>query len=568
MLITAPLLLPLAFVSPAPAAPSSIAIVVDEVDDWIAEGRRLLDEGAAEEAEAIFERAANKRDTWKTRMWVIRSWIAQERVNDSLNAIDSLRDDGAEGPDLDYLYGMAFAAGAQKKINEGVSDTSVLMNAESGAEHLARCCAADAERYRDAFLPLAFANWYAGNLDASLEAAQAAVRHYPEKPAGRFQVANTSWSLWGAVASDESKAEEAAAHLARAVEALNKTIELYGEPEEWTGRRNLSKAAELLCHAQAVSGDTDAAIDALAIACEWDPTSVNYQRAWEFAGADACRVALDRGAAAFAERFGEREQGDATLLWWLGYLCWSTAVQGEDEFEQRLTDGEAAFEKAVAKWPAYTNSWYWIFRCRIARAAPAEAIDALREYWTVSPDGLVSELSGDVTLHRDQIDWACGMQFLENELADCVFAYEVITRLEPDRIWNWSFLAQFLRDQGDVLFRRTPRGEREAVLPRCKELWERSWETYQYALSIEPENPALLNDGAVVLHYNLERDYETAEAMYIRAAENAEAMLADPDVEEERVPFYETALRDSRNNLPMLRAKMEAIERANAGSGE
>src|SRR5262249_50340064 len=79
----------------------------DQVGDLIAHGRELLESGRAEEAQKLFDQAAVlDKSTLRTRTWVLRSWMDQGRINDSLDAIDELSKKGAKGVEIDYLYGM------------------------------------------------------------------------------------------------------------------------------------------------------------------------------------------------------------------------------------------------------------------------------------------------------------------------------------------------------------------------------------------------------------------------------------------------------------------------------
>src|SRR5206468_12831120 len=105
----------------------------DSVEGLIARGREALEAGKVPEAQKLFEQAAEKDgSSLRTRTWVIRSWMEQGRINDSLDAIDAIARGGAiakgragakdgpttkgdasakggvSGKEIDYLYGMAF----------------------------------------------------------------------------------------------------------------------------------------------------------------------------------------------------------------------------------------------------------------------------------------------------------------------------------------------------------------------------------------------------------------------------------------------------------------------------
>jgi tetratricopeptide (TPR) repeat protein len=149
----------------------------DGVTDWIARGREALEAGRAAEAQKIFEEAAAKdQNSLRTRTWVLRSWMDQGRINDSLDAIDELAKGGAKGPAVDYLYGMAFARKARGYMQTNVAGGPVQMALDDAVQYLDRAVKADPELARDAFLPLAEAAWYGQKLDIARSAAETAVK--------------------------------------------------------------------------------------------------------------------------------------------------------------------------------------------------------------------------------------------------------------------------------------------------------------------------------------------------------------------------------------------------------
>ena len=96
-----------------------VASPVESVDELIARGRGLLTAGQPAEAQVVFETAeAQDGASFRTHMWTLRSWLPQGRVNDTLNEIDKLDRAGQKGPEMDYLYGMAFAFKAKGYIQE------------------------------------------------------------------------------------------------------------------------------------------------------------------------------------------------------------------------------------------------------------------------------------------------------------------------------------------------------------------------------------------------------------------------------------------------------------------
>src|SRR5262245_21410276 len=149
--------------SPPKAKPSEAEIAAK-----IESGRALLDAGRPAEAEAVFAAAAGADgDSLRTRMWVLRAWMDQGRNNDTLDALDELSRAGADGKDMTYLYGMAFARRAARHVADGVTDSSVEMNFMDAKEKLLEAVQADAARYHDAFVPLAESAWFVEDLETA-----------------------------------------------------------------------------------------------------------------------------------------------------------------------------------------------------------------------------------------------------------------------------------------------------------------------------------------------------------------------------------------------------------------
>lgn len=105
-----------------------------------------------------------------------------------------------------------------------------------------------------------------------------------------------------------------------------------------------------------------------------------------------------------------------------------------------------------------------------------------------------------------------------------------------------------------------------ALLARDTNHFEEAYVAYETALALDPSNPALLNDTAVVLHYNLRRDLDRARALYERAIEEGKRVLDDPNTDSFAQESATIALRDATNNLRLLNQGMHDEEPAqNAG---
>ena len=140
---------------------------------------------------------------------------------------------------------------------------------------------------------------------------------------------------------------------------------------------------------------------------------------------------------------------------------------------------------------------------------------------------------------------------------------ELRAEVRPEDPTAWNDIGLFYRDAGDALIRdRSEAKQRERF-----EHYEKSLAAYRRALELAPDDPAYLNDTAVVLHYCFEKDLEEAKRMYLRSTERAQEELARTDLRPELREVYQIALRDSRNNLQRLEALMKRRAGGEGGEG-
>jgi len=88
---------------------------------------------------------------------------------------------------------------------------------------------------------------------------------------------------------------------------------------------------------------------------------------------------------------------------------------------------------------------------------------------------------------------------------------------------------------------------------RDVQAYEESWRAYEKAVALRPEDANLLNDGAVILHYYLHRDYDKAQEMYEKAIEISTALLAAPDkLSADQLESARKAKREATDNMANL----------------
>src|SRR6185295_8251271 len=156
--------------------PAALAPLSAEVARWIEDGRALLAAGRPAEAEPLFARAAAQDgDALRTRMWLLRAWMDQGRSDETLAALDALEAAGSRGPELAYLFGMAYARRAEAAVASGSADATTTRLFSDATRFLGEALKSDRARFGDALLPLARAAWYAQELDTARWAADEAV---------------------------------------------------------------------------------------------------------------------------------------------------------------------------------------------------------------------------------------------------------------------------------------------------------------------------------------------------------------------------------------------------------
>jgi hypothetical protein len=562
-----PLLLSLLLAAPAlaacPTAPvaESSATAQQSVDELIRSGRERLDAGEPERAQALFEKASElDGGSFRTQVWLLRSWMDQWRSNETLDAIDALDRAGHEGPEMAYLYGMAFARRSQGNIAAGVTDNSIQMNFQDAIGFLETALAADADRFHDAYRPLALAHWYNLNLAAARAASEQDVARHPKAGEGFLLLGRVAMSQF-VDAQQNELAEEAKEHWAAGRKAFEDAIQALGRPRELLRRSQLAQAHTqlgnaLLWRAQDEGATEEeraaakgTALAAYTAACGWDPQAVDLGRLFGTFDADEFLGMVDTGAAAFAKHFGAKDARDATLQWWLGYANYRL---------RKPADSEKAFAKAVEKWPDYANAWLYISLCRYDLKKFAGSLEALRQGWDTAPEAIVQTVLGERDRAVPILEYLVGWCVGEERLADAAFVSEVCAESVQDEPRFWNNTGLFLRDEGERIRRTERKPDPEAL----QDLFERSFEAYRRALDLAPDDPALLNDTAVMLHYYLVTDLELARTMYERARVQAEALLERKDLPAEKRDLYRIALRDSKNNLRALAKLMERRARA------
>jgi hypothetical protein len=545
----------------------------------IERGRALLDAGRPDEAEALFAAAAvADGQTLRTRMWVLRAWMDQGRSNDTLDALDELNRAGEKGMELNYLFGMAFARRAEGYLSDGVTDSSVQMNFLDATNLLAQAVEADPERFRDAFLPLARSAWYVQELETARWAADRAVELYADSPEAWLERGRIAMSEFVVAQQEEPSGARAEELWSTASASFQRAIERFGAPTEEAAQLRLAEAATQLGHAMLWKQRAPEATEAYATAISWDPQGFAYgtaadalsgaPRAPEDERPSGFRAALELAKERFEARAMPGDPRTATLAWWLG---WARFVEAD------WAGSEAAFQESLRRAPEYANAWFFVALSRQYRHDSEGALAAMRSGWEAEPTAMVAAIAdagGSLRAFEDLLGW-CATQEPPRNL-DAAFLCEMLTTALPLEPRYWNNLGLFLRDEGERLETEAHVNQTPAPDPALlADLYARSYAAYQRALELNPEDPQLINDAALMLTYHVGGERSEIEAMYLRAMELVEARLATETLSEEDRARFEQTREDIGVNLKaLLEAETEeekpavpVQESANDGGG-
>ncbi|MAG64218.1 hypothetical protein CMO84_11930 [Candidatus Woesearchaeota archaeon] len=563
-MILATILVP-ALLSAPPAPPRATALELLQegrhADDLITRGRELLDAGKLDSALELFEQAdAESKGALSTRMWVLRVWFAQGRINDAFNQTDALKENN-EGPDLDYLYGMGSFLKAKKYIAENVPNNTTGFALQDAQTFLTKALAEDPGKYYDAWMPLAEAAWLNQDPASAAEAAVQAVKHAPG-PEPLYLQGRILFSHYQVLSANEKTAAQAGAALTSSIAAFRSAIDgIKPKPEE-AGR--LGDMYKNLGLALQYAEDGPGAEEAYAQTLSWNPNTFDFGTYWGSLGQEVFTRVLSEGSTRFTKRWGEKTSSDATLVWWLGYAQLNSGSHEE---------AEVNFTSAVKKWPAYMNSYFYIGMTRYHRADYEGAAKAWREHWTRNPGDLVGMVKSNPDLYRSVIIYTQGKCAEQGQPPlgmkpalnlDAAFLGEVLCAVDAKKTKYWNDLGLFCRDGGAYLRARDKKGDAS----EAQRLFERALVAYGRAQELSPDSPHLYNDQAVVLHYYLERDYETAMELYEKSNAMAVAQLESGDLDEGAQGLVEIAKRDSADNMRKLKRKMEREKGDGDGDGD
>lgn len=216
----------------------------------------------------------------------------------------------------------------------------------------------------------------------------------------------------------------------------------------------------------------------------------------------------------------------------LALMRWYAAQSSYDAEDWATAAGD--FEASRNGLPDYLETWWWIMQARFRNGEESKATKAALDFARIDAGrfgGLIAEDSTTIAM----IEGFAFTAYNSERLVDSRDLNRVVAiARDTARAWNdYAFL--------------------------CRETkqFETSLEAYRRALDIEPQNPQLLNDCAVILQYHLPNpaNREEAKAMYAQALARADELLKKGGLSQAEREIIETAQTDATANLRALRRK-------------
>jgi len=280
-------------------------------------------------------------------------------------------------------------------------------------------------------------------------------------------------------------------------------------------------------------GEAEKAKAAWQEALKRDHTAVNLAGIAPWLGgevaADLIQVVLDK--------HGE----DPLTLWHLASAEYAA-------FPARWESCQKNFLRVMELEPSYDSCWYFLAEGSFAEGnlltSQKKTADGLKAYRKASRAwahylsgpggaahlGVAAAEGGDGVVAN--LKWLGGQAFSGGDADTAIQLYQWAVKARPQDAEAWNNLAFFLRE-----------------VHRAEE----SLAAYRAALSLQEDDPQVMNDLAVILHYYLKTGDEEAKDLYQKAITRAEEILAHAEeLSPEEKNRMSVALRDARNNLRKL----------------
>ncbi|MDP7061856.1 MAG: tetratricopeptide repeat protein [Planctomycetota bacterium] len=234
------------------------------------------------------------------------------------------------------------------------------------------------------------------------------------------------------------------------------------------------------------------------------------------------------------------KQPDQVLHYWYRGSAYYAA--GPDYWSNIRDD----FQKVLELNPGFTNAYYFLANGAMSRGTQLsgqgdqetaeKAYSAAGKYWAL----YLKDFGGDYFNQQKAAgaldNAATNMNWLAGKVRNpehMIILLRFATNANPDFGDAWNNLALIYRDTGQA---------------------EPSRDAYEKALALNPTDPQLMNDYAVIYHYYLKTEDDLVRDLYKKAIKRAQEMLENGEVAEADMDRIKTALRDAKNNLKKLDA--------------
>ncbi|MBL8898034.1 MAG: tetratricopeptide repeat protein [Planctomycetes bacterium] len=504
------------------ALPLDLRAQDESAASLLASARTETQRGEHEKAYALLEKAVKLRDANRdTRFALAECCIATGRSSEAMDLLDALDAEEHSEVRVPRLWVTVLDMRIAELAQGSGAERTIFMRKGDLRDHLVRIVQMDRKDLASMrrLLALCMELRDADNLQRWSTWARS---NFPTEGDGYVAAGDVHFLQF----LDRKEAEDdagATAALAKAreayVEGTNKT------PDAAMTWERLGRCAEW-------AGKPDEAARNYAEALARDPGAVDVAALSGRLG-DQAVVMLERAVKGYDERHPGGATKQESLLryyagWYLSYRKEGGAAEGVKQLQL-----------AVDHEPSYADCWYHIgIKCAYDLKDYDRAAEAFAKIGDSGPErfaAFAQQNGGDPANLKTTLQFLIVTMNTKARFDLCRGLAACVVSLEPKNADEWNNYAFFCRESRD---------------------YERSIVAYERALGLSPEDPAFLNDTALILHFHLyeRKDAMTrAIAMYEKAIQCAKAELAKGNLSDERKQIVQIALRDATNNLALAK---------------
>ncbi len=423
--------------------------------------------------------------------------------NDFDSAIAKLEPAAASHPKSSALWrllGEATLMQADALASQGISATLIVASYRDAADQIGRAIALE-KPSAESYALLARAQFQGGQIPESAETAQRAVALEPRNVAHYLMLGGIRYQLYVEDQGNKELLASARATYFQAIEVDPKSTD----------------ALNGMAYCDAIAGQDLKAVESYERSLRLEPAQSGvHTTVFQILGKDGDYNDL---VELYARLLPDHSES-AALHYYRGYALLSNG---------QLSEAELAFFTAISKDESYAE---WV-RPQLAQAKLQEAQrfieDDSKRAEKLTLAALKTDPQNDSV--RQMINFLGGKYFTMEDNAGGADFFQKVVEIETENADWWN---------------------NYALLARDAERYEDSYGAYKEALRLNPEDPRLLNDTALIQHYHLKKDLAEARRLYKKAIELATAQLEDPFLGDDQRGELEVALEDAQTNLERL----------------